>query len=57
LTAQLGGLRSSRPFGYAEKNSQHRGKNGIAILQARLSKTELPTSTGIGSVPVQLLPA
>jgi len=27
----------------------------IAILQARLSKTELPTSTGIGSVPVQLL--
>ena len=27
----------------------------IAILQARLSKTELPTSTGIGTVPVQLL--
>jgi hypothetical protein len=27
----------------------------IAILQARLSKTQLLTSTGIGSVPVQLL--
>jgi hypothetical protein len=29
----------------------------IAILQARLSKTQLLTSTGIGSVPVRLLPA
>jgi hypothetical protein len=28
----------------------------IAILQERLSKTELLISTGIGSVPVQLLP-
>jgi len=29
----------------------------IAILQEQLSKTELLISTGIGSVPVQLLPA
>ena len=29
----------------------------IAILQERLSKTEVLTSTGIGSVPDQLLPA
>ena len=29
----------------------------IAILQARLSQTQLLTSIGIGSVPVQLLPA
>ena len=28
-----------------------------AILQERLSKTEVLTSTGIGSVPDQLLPA